>query len=395
MSIDQSTELKTTPTETEQAVRERYSAAADAAEAALCCPVVYDPQYLKMIPDEIIEKDYGCGDPSPFVNPGETIVDLGSGGGKLCYIAAQIVGAEGKVIGVDCNFEMLSLARKYKSQMAEKLGYDVVDFRCGRIQDLSLNLELLEEQLSDSPIDSASQWLHMRSAEQQLRETKPLIESDTVDCVVSNCVLNLVRSEDRRQLFQEIYRVLRNGGRAAISDIVCDEDVPESMQKDANLWSGCISGAWREDEFLKQFEEAGFYGIEIAKREEQPWQTINGIEFRSVTVVAHKGKEGPCLERNQSVVYKGPFKSILDDDGHRYPRGQRMAVCDKTYQILKRSPYSNHFCFIEPHEQIPLEKAQEFDCSRDRVRHARESKGENYQLTIQNADDCCGTDGCC
>ena len=84
------------------------------------------------------------------------------------------------------------------------------------------------------------------------------------------------------------------------------------MQDDPELWSGCISGAYREDLFLKAFEDAGFHGIEIVKRDVEPWQTVNGIEFRAVTVQAFKGKEGPCLERNQSLVYRGPFKSVRD-----------------------------------------------------------------------------------
>src|SRR5688572_25475098 len=99
----------------ENAVRERYGAASQQKEEALCCPVEYDPQYLKILPPEIIERDYGCGDPSEFVRAGDIVLDLGSGGGKICYIASQIVGAEGKVIGVDTNTEMLGLANKYRA----------------------------------------------------------------------------------------------------------------------------------------------------------------------------------------------------------------------------------------------------------------------------------------
>ncbi len=87
----------------EAVVRERYASASNAVEPALCCPVDYDPQFLKVLPAEIIERDYGCGDPSAFVRAGETVLDLGSGGGKICYIASQIVGGNGKVIGVDTN----------------------------------------------------------------------------------------------------------------------------------------------------------------------------------------------------------------------------------------------------------------------------------------------------
>jgi len=105
--------------DTESVVRARYGAAARAKETALCCPVSYDPRYLERIPQEIRDKDYGCGDPSLYVQPGDTVLDLGSGGGKICYIAAQIVGRKGRVIGVDFNPEMLGLARKYRREMAQ------------------------------------------------------------------------------------------------------------------------------------------------------------------------------------------------------------------------------------------------------------------------------------
>lgn len=379
----------------EEAVRNRYSAAAQEKEAALCCPVEYDRRYLEAIPDEIIERDYGCGDPSQFVNPGDTVLDLGSGGGKICYIAAQVVGSEGRVIGVDCNDEMLSLARKYQSEMSAKLGYDNVEFRKGKIQDLKLNLELLDEQLADRPVQTSTDWLEMETRAQALRDTRPLIESDSVDVIVSNCVLNLVRDDDRRQLFSEMFRTLRRGGRAVISDIVSDEDVPQALRNDARLWSGCMSGAFREDLFLKAFEEAGFYGIEIVKRQEEPWAVVDGIEFRSMTVRAWKGKEGPCLERKQAVVYNGPWKAVIDDDGHRLNRGERMAVCDKTFQIYSREPYGEQITPLPPSEDIPLEQATSFDCNRTALRDPKETKGKLASLTILPSEDCCSPNGDC
>ncbi len=105
----------------ETAVRERYATGARATEAKLCCPVDYNPEYLKVIPPEVIERDYGCGDPSKYLRAGETVLDLGSGTGKICFIAAQVVGSSGKVIGVDMTDEMLNLARK---QRADRGGAD-------------------------------------------------------------------------------------------------------------------------------------------------------------------------------------------------------------------------------------------------------------------------------
>ncbi|MDA1164282.1 MAG: methyltransferase domain-containing protein [Planctomycetota bacterium] len=383
------------PLNVEEAVRDRYSAAAQNKEAALCCPVEYDWKYLAAIPDEIIERDYGCGDPSQFVNPGDTVLDLGSGGGKICYIAAQVAGSAGKVIGVDCNDDMLALARKYQPDMASKLGYANVEFRKGKIQDLKLNLELLDGLLADHPVQTSTDWLELETQSQRLRDTKPLIEADSIDVIVSNCVLNLVREDDRRQLFAEMFRTLRRGGRAVISDIVSDEDVPEALRNDARLWSGCMSGAYREDLFLKAFEDAGFYGIEIVKRQTEPWAVVDGIEFRSMTVRAWKGKEGPCLERKQAVVYNGPWKAVIDDDGHRLNRGERIAVCDKTFNIYTSEPYGSQITPLPPAGNIPLELAGSFDCRKTTIRDPRETKGSSPGLTMLPSADCCSPDGGC
>jgi SAM-dependent methyltransferase len=124
----------------EQSVRQRYSAAAQAAKPELCCPIDYDLARLKLLPPEIIEKDYGCCDPSRYARAGDVVLDLGSGGGKVCYLAAQIVGSSGRVIGVDMNDDMLALARKYQAEMAQRLGSDRVRFLKGYIQDLALDI---------------------------------------------------------------------------------------------------------------------------------------------------------------------------------------------------------------------------------------------------------------
>jgi SAM-dependent methyltransferase len=207
--------------------------------------------------------------------------------------------------------------------------------------------------------------------------------------------LNLVDPRRKTDLFRELHRVLKNGGRAVISDIVADEEVPAALQAEPELWSGCISGALTEQGFLAAFEEVGFHGLRILERQPQAWRTVQGIEFRSLTVEAFKGKEGPCFERKQAVVYKGPFREVLDDDGHRMRRGERVAVCDKTYNLLRREPYAECFDFIDPLEEIPLEQAEPFDCSRTAPRHPRETKGMEYEVTTEAASSCCGPDGCC
>jgi arsenite methyltransferase len=379
----------------EATVLERYGNAARGVEACLCLPVSYDKAFLEVIPDEIIEKDYGCGDPSRYVHEGETVLDLGSGSGKACYIIAQIVGAPGKVIGIDFNPPMLELSRKYQKSIGDKLGYHNVEFRRGKIQDLKTNLELVNQYLDENPVRSVADLARFEDFENKTRQEQPLIADESIDVIVSNCVLNLVRPEDKEQLFTEMYRVLRRGGRVAISDIVSDEPVPEHLAKDPNLWSACVSGAFQEENFLRAFEEAKFYGIQIEEFRSEAYQTVEGIEFRAITVTAYKGKEGPCVERNQAVIYRGPWKQVVDDDGHTLERGARMAVCEKTFGIYSKPPYQDQFILVPPREEVPREKAGVFDCSRDYRRHPRESKGIEYDVT-KISDSVCGSgSNCC
>lgn len=372
----------------EGAVIDRYAAGAKEREEALCCPVSYNQEYLKKIPAEIIEKDYGCGDPSQFLKEGEIVLDLGSGGGKICYIASQVVGPKGKVIGVDFNPTMLELARKYQEEVAKNIGWANVEFRRGKIQDLKTNLEAFEAGLAGSlqknPITSLDGLLEKQAELERLSEKNPLVESNSIDVIVSNCVLNLVKTGEKQKLFHEMFRVLKRGGRVAISDIVSDEEVPLELQNDGELWSGCISGAFEERAFVNAFEDAGFYGVKIEKRDEKPWKVVKGIEFRSVTITAYKGKEGVCLERNQAVIYKGPWKQVLDDDQHILRRGERTAVCDKTFQIYSKDPYREDMILIEPYKEVSLENARDFDCRRNALRHPKETKGEDYLQTSQD-----------
>ncbi len=387
----------------ETAVRDRYAAASNQQEVALCCPTAYArPELLDVLPQEIIERDYGCGDPTPYVREGDVALDLGSGTGKVCYMLSQVVGppeAGGGVIGVDFNDAMLDLAREHRPAIARKIGHDNVRFLKGKIQDLALDLDAAQAWLSDHPIQDVRGVAAYEAECDRLRRERPLVENASVDVIVSSCVLNLVQTREKAKLFGEMHRVLRRGGRAVISDIVCDEPPTQRIMEDPELWSGCISGAFLEDEFLRMFTDAGFYGVEVLKREREPWQTIDGIEFRSMTVRAFKGKEGACMERLQAVVYRGPFSRAHDDDGHVFLRGERVAVCDKTFRILTSSvgPYAGQFDAVEPLESVPLDDAQAFDCKRSVSRHPRETKGLEYRATSQPADgvDCCGPDGCC
>jgi len=327
----------------EISVLERYSEGARERQESLCCPVSYDNDLLAMLPDEIIERDYGCGDPSRYVRAGDAVLDLGSGGGKICYMAAQLVGETGQVIGIDMNDDMLALALSYQEEMAQRLGGARVRFLKGNIQDLALNIEALEDYLETHPVNSHADYIALRTWEARQRSENPLIADDSIDLVISNCVLNLVADHEKQQLLREIYRVLKPGGRVAISDIVSDRAIPQAMKNDPELWSGCISGAFHEAGFLNAFTDTGFMATKYDKWDQEPWQIINGIEFRSVTLTAVKPAVAGEQNSHRSLIYRGPFAAVTDDAGTTYQRGQRAPVPEATHALLTSTAYEAAF----------------------------------------------------
>lgn len=290
-------------------VRAFYGHAAEEPQAELCCPVRPDPEDLAHIPSEVVERFYGCGSPVSAAAPqsGETLVDLGSGAGIDCFIAARRVGPEGRVFGIDMTDQMLDVARGSQAHVTAALGYDNVVFHKGILERI--------------PLDTAS-----------------------ADIVTSNCVINL--SPDKPAVFREIWRVLRDGGRAVIADIVADGEVPPPMRADGQLWGECISGALSEDAFLAAFERAGFYGISVLKK--TFWREVEGTRFYSVTVRGFRfEKKAGCRYIGQYAVYLGPMKSATDEEGHLFPRGVPVEVCTDTAAKLAAAPYAGSFAVVD------------------------------------------------
>jgi SAM-dependent methyltransferase len=290
-------------------VREFYGDAAEKPQAELCCPVQPDAADLEHIPKEVVERFYGCGSPvtAAALVAGESMVDLGSGAGIDCFIAAKKVGAEGHIYGIDMTDQMLSVARECQPKVADALGYDAVEFRRGFLEEI--------------PVDDA-----------------------TVDVVTSNCVVNL--SPDKPRVFRESWRVLKDHGRLVVADIVAADDVPPKMRADGQLWGECISGALTEEAFLAGVEKAGFYGVSVLKK--TFWREVEGCKFYSVTVRGYKfEKKAGCQFIGQYAIYLGPQKAVIDEEGHLFPRGESVEVCTDTAAKLSHAPYAGSFAIVD------------------------------------------------
>ncbi len=202
--------------------------------------VIYDQDNIADLPSSVTDISLGCGDPTAIANlqPGETVLDLGSGGGIDCFLAAKVVGPGGRVIGVDMTDSMLALANKNKA----KLGVTNVEFRRGEIEDLP-------------------------------------VESNTVDVIISNCVINL--SPDKDAVFREAFRVLKPGGRFTVSDVVTEGHFPEQLRQNVNAWSGCITGALDINDYLEKLREAGFAEVAVESRKSYGLENLDSLDAAS------------------------------------------------------------------------------------------------------------------
>ncbi len=203
---------------------------------------LYRETEIADLPSTVTDVAFGCGNPTAIsaLQPGETVLDLGSGGGIDCFLAAKMVGESGRVIGVDMTPEMIALANRNRA----KVGATNVEFRQGQIEALP-------------------------------------VEAESVDVIISNCVINL--SPDKDQVFREAFRVLKPGGRLQVSDIVWTRPVPQDIKDDMEKWAGCISGALEEADYLAKIRAAGFSDVTSVAAE-----YTGGSGIASANVTARK-----------------------------------------------------------------------------------------------------------
>lgn len=294
-------------------------------QTTACCPTDAMPERLKPllanIADEIHERFYGCGSPLPVALHGRTVLDLGCGTGRDVYLAAQLVGETGRVIGLDMTEEQLAVARKYQDEHRRRFGHahSNVDFRQGYLEDLA-------------------------AAD---------IASGSVDVVISNCVLNL--APDKERVFREIKRVLKPGGEVYFSDVFVDRRLPAWMKQDPVLVGECLGGAMYTEDFRRMLYKMGVpdYRIveqsPIAPSNAEIERKIGNARFSSITVRFFNldTLEDRCEDYGEVAWYKGtlpeaPHAFVLDDH-HTFVTGKPMTICSNTAEMIGSTRFAEHF----------------------------------------------------
>lgn len=293
-----------------------------------CCTTddapAHHKEILGLIEDEILDRFYGCGSPIPDELKGKTVLDLGCGTGRDSYLVSKLVGPGGHVIGVDMTDEQLEVANRNVKKQMRNFGFDQpnIEFRKGYIENL-----------------------------QQLG-----IEDNSVDVVISNCVINL--SPDKRAVYSEIFRVLKPGGELYFSDLFADRRVPEHLKDDPILYGECLSGTMYTEDFRRMLREIGcsdyrmLTSRKIDINNEEIEQKVGMINFYSITIRAFKlsSLEDICEDYGQVATYRGtiehhPHRYELDDH-HVFQTGKPMLVCGNTAAMVGETRFKNHFEII-------------------------------------------------
>ncbi len=293
-------------------------------KTSACCTLDAMPLHLRQlltdIHPDVISRYYGCGSPLPPVLEGCTVLDLGCGSGRDCFLLSRLVGEAGRVIGIDMTEEQLAVARHHCDWHTERYGYarSNVEFVQGQIEDLA----------------SAG------------------VADHSIDVVVSNCVVNL--SPDKPRVLSEIFRVLKPGGELYFSDVYADRRIPQALKMEPVLLGECLGGALYWEDFRRLMQKLECHDIRIVKENpvllEDPEveAKIGMVNFRSVTVRAFKMPlEDRCEDFGQLAIYKGtiaehPHAFDLDDH-HHFETAKPLRVCGNTFDMLACSRYAEHF----------------------------------------------------
>ena len=310
-------------------VREYYGHALQSSQdlkTSACCDAADVPAWLKPVlanvHPEVTARYYGCGLVCPPLLAGCKVLDLGCGSGRDAYALAQLVGAEGQVVGVDMTPEQLRIAERYRPFHAERFGFANVAFRQGYI-----------EQLEDLDLEAAS-----------------------FDVIVSNCVVNL--SPDKEAVLLGVHRYLKPGGELYFADVYSDRRVPEELRADPVLYGECLGGALYWNDFHRLAHATGFLDprlvddrpIEIS--DPQVAERVGGLRFFSATYRLFKleGLESTCEDYGQAVIYRGTIPGCADrfvlDKHHSMETGRVFPVCGNTWRMLEDTRFRDHFELI-------------------------------------------------
>lgn len=295
-----------------------------------------------------------CGDLA-----GARVVGMGRDIWELAGAVVPRLGVSGSYLGVHVEPSAVSEARRINEHPSIEV--PLVEFHeVG--EDLRSSITAAGAEAGNVPSASRGQNARVQAQGLRARGGQPLVADGSVDVVFATGLRDLADKSARSRMLKDFHRVTRRGGRLVVLDVVSDEQIPANAASFASDRAEIGRSIVCETELVDAVVEVGFYGATLIRREISPWKIVDGVELRRVALIAYKGKEGPCREHYEAVMYRGPFSEVHDDDGHVYPRGRQVAVCRKTFEILSRSPYAGQFEYSRPLMPVAPEAARPFPC---------------------------------
>jgi arsenite methyltransferase len=329
--------------------------------------------------------------PENIIQSGDRVVLIGAIDANTITTVAGQSTATGSVLVIEPN-ELESL-KVQTLQLEDDLGYRNWCFEQTELDDLATNPGIASNLLSAWTIQDLQDYREFQSNLSQQRAENPLVPSESADVVILDWAVNRLSAPRVKTLLEESFRVLRRGGKLVLLSLLADEPISEPFPPILDRPN--LRFIPVEAEIMTFLNEAGYYGMQYTKRSDLPLKVVSGIELRMFAVEAYKGKQGICLDRGHAVIYRGPWHEVFDDDGHRYVRGERVAVCEKTYEIFNRTPYQNEFMTVPCYLEVPADQAPLFDCNTPTLRNPQVTKGR--KTVFEQGDNCSSTNsgGCC
>jgi arsenite methyltransferase len=317
-----------------------------------------------------------------FFSPGMKAMVMGGKNHVLNYIAVQKTAPGGMVINCFSDPNHLKKAKTaFKGLPKKQLANLQFFYTPGG--DLKTPYAKVGKYLEKKSIDKIADYWQFENYISAWRSKNPLIEDNSVDIAAVDVPNSGITMEDLWDLASDVYRILKRGGVFLLSLLISDEKAEEQ-------------GYLCENDLDRFTTHYKFHGFQWLGRSQLPHQVIDGNEIRCHNVAVFKGKVGPCLERKQALIYNGPWSEVKDDDGHVFPRGRRVAVCNKTFNVMSNSPYKDQFTYLHPYIDIPLEQAAPFPCASGILfRHPKVTKGLIEDEWKAQDDNCGPDDDCC
>jgi ubiquinone/menaquinone biosynthesis C-methylase UbiE len=333
--------------------------------------------------------------PPGCVQPGQHALLIGARDAHIAQLVAEQLGATGALTVVDSEQSYLNQIREHlaaSAQTPDLAAKTTVQLAQAAFDDFQSDPNFIDTWLHEHPITDRASYLACHAAVEEQRTTQPLIAAESFDVVVVNQALHRVSAQRARQMLAETLRVLRPGGRLVVLELLADEAPPANLT--ARSGTLALQYAPQETEIRDVLLDIGYHGIGYTWRADVPTKVLSGVELRAFVVEGYKPQAGPALDCGHAVIYRGPWREVVDDRGQRYVRGERTAVSNRTYQSLQQAPYHGQCigipCYLEPHP----DQAPPFDSSSPTLRDPHVTKGKKTVFDLR-ASGCNPASGCC